>query len=306
MSIFKADRSRPFNNLDSLSKQKNYQTQQASRDLNYTNSDGSVSSFGQVVPPCVKSPKPKDASDDGDVRIQPAPNTAVVTEPPSYYNDCEIIRYNENISAVKPGLNAAESIRITKDTTAIREGGYLYYSDRFSPGLPANSYYPLCPQKLSTVFASSSKFYSSSYALDEISNKESQIVSVSTVAAFTSSLNTADCVCYTPDFVGNYYLDWSASEGLQLLSSDNDNVISGSFVYDTTEDYFDIKLYPKSGLSYLWIRYRIPIRYRYFYNDWVFLENLLIAGEMTETEFVRVVNCCIGDNPSALTTVSSL
>lgn len=258
MSIFKAKKNNPLNKLDSTITHDNYTLSPASRAITNTVSPNNPESFG-------------------------------IIDPENY----KLIKYNEIISTVKQGLNEAEIIRITKDTSPIRQGEYLYYDDKFKPGLPYNTFYVLCPQKLSTVFANHSKFYSSSYELNEISYKQEIIVSIADAQAATATYttSTSDCACFVNEFAGNYYLDWSSSDG-KLINTDNGNVSDVSFDFYSTEEYFEIKIYPTSGNSYLWIRYRIPVRYRYSYLDWVFMENLIINGEMSETEFVRIVNCC--------------
>lgn len=264
MSIYKAYRDRPLNKLDSTTRYENYQPSPASRNLINTVSPRTPDSIGVVNP-----------------------------------EDFKLIKYNETISAVKQGLNEAEIVRITKDASAIRQDGYLYYDDQFKQGLPYNVSYNLCPQKLSTVFTNHSKFYSSSYELNEISYKTELLVSIADAQASVASYTTSDCVCFVNEFTGNYYLDWSSSEG-KLINTDNGNVSDVSFDFYSSEEYFEIKIYPKSGSSYLWIRYRIPVRYRYAYLDWVFMENLVINGEMSETEFVKIVNCCDSDPTTVL------
>jgi hypothetical protein len=108
--------------------------------------------------------------------------------------------------------------------------------------------------------------------------------------------NNNDCVeCIPIDYTGEYVLNWSASQGAQLLSSTNSQVVLGTFSYHVNDDYFEIFLYPTLGIknnSYIHIRYRVPIRWRHSYNDWTFWENVIINGEMSNTEFIRIVNCC--------------
>jgi hypothetical protein len=116
-------------------------------------------------------------------------------------------------------------------------------------------------------------------------------------------LDTNDCACYYVDFSGDYILNWSITDGPQLLSSSNTDVTLGTFDFNVEEEYFNIFLYPKPSInngSYVHIRYRIPVRYRYSYEDWTFWESLILEGTLSETEFVKVINCCSTTPPSEL------
>jgi len=259
MSIYRISKLKRLNDVDSATIHENYQPSPASRQLISTKGDV-ISTFGTIDP-----------------------------------NNYKLIEFNKKMSVgIRPGINEAETIRLTQDASAIRQNGYLYYDDKFKPGLPYNTSYVLCPQKLSTVFSNSSKFYSSSYDLNEISYKTEKIVSITEANALVANYTTSDCICFVNEYTGNYYLDWSSSEA-KLINTDNGNVSDVSFDFYSSEEFFEIKIYPTSGTSYLWIRYRIPVRYRYAYLDWVFMENLVINGEMSETEFVKIVNCCETD-----------
>ena len=82
----------------------------------------------------------------------------------------------------------------------------------------------------------------------------------------------------------------------------------GTFTFYVSEEYFDIYLYPKQELnnpSYIHIRYRIPVRYRYVYEDWTFWESVLLENIMSETEFVKIIDCC-GNSIESLQTVPIL
>jgi hypothetical protein len=182
-----------------------------------------------------------------------------------------------------PRFNDRRNVRKPLDTTAIRENRYNFSTGRYDSGYPRPSNYPLCPQKISTVFQYGDTHFTTStttisYPLEHDFIKVSEIVRPSSV-----------------DFSGNYVLDWSLSGGGKLLSSDNSQVNLGTFTFYQLKNYFDIYLYAKpniNNISYVHIRYRVPIRYRYAYEDWTFWESLLIENTLSETEFVKIVNCC--------------
>lgn len=189
-----------------------------------------------------------------------------------------------------PRFNDRRNVRKPLDTTAIRANRYDFTIGRFDAGYPKPSNYPLCPQKTSTVFQSGGTHFTTSttsfsYPL------EHNFVEVKNIPR----LSTNDCGCYYIDFSGNYILDWSLAGGGKLISSDNSQVDLGTFTFHQSENYFDIYLYPKpniNNISYVHIRYRIPIRYRYAYGDWTFWESVLIENELSETEFVKIIDCC--------------
>lgn len=194
--------------------------------------------------------------------------------------------------------NYRRNVRMNLDTTAIRQGEFNFFDGKFNNGFPRPSNYPFCPQKISTVFQNGNLHWSYS-----TQNKTSSFMDVKSLPKLTSrvplpiSYNDPSCDvgCSCIDFSGDYVLDWSISEGSRLLSSSNPNVVLGTFDFNIEEEYFNIFLYPKSSFytsSYVHIRYRIPIRYRYSYEDWTFWESLIIDGVLSETEFVKVVNCC--------------
>lgn len=191
-----------------------------------------------------------------------------------------------------PRFNDRRNVRKPLDTTAIRENRYDFNIGKFDSGYPRPSNYPLCPQKISTVFQNGGTHFTTSY----ISHPQSHPLQHNFVeVADIPRLSSADCGCYYVDFSGNYVLDWSLSGGGKLLSSDNSQVNLGTFTFYESENYFDIYLYPKPNLnniSYVHIRYRIPIRYRYSYGDWTFWESLLIENTLSETEFVKIIDCC--------------
>lgn len=200
-------------------------------------------------------------------------------------------------STTIPKNNDRRNVRMPLDTTAVRNNQRNYFTGKFNRGFRKSSNYPLCPQKISTVFQSGTLFWSHSTINNGSSYPfKSSLVNIKTIPR----LRTNDCVCYYVDFNGEYELDWSASEGGQLISSSNPNVLLGSFNFNTEDEFFNIFLYPKQSLnhsSYLQVSYRIPVQYRYSYGDWSFWENLIITEQLSETEFVRVIDCCnIGES----------
>jgi len=194
-----------------------------------------------------------------------------------------------------PKNNDRRNVRKPLDTTAIRDNQRNYFTGNFNDGFPRPSNYPLCPQKISTVFQSGIVHYTTSTTSSSQSYPMIQnFVKVTDILRLPSP----DCVCYYVDFSGNYILNWSLEEGGQLLSSDNPDVTLGTFTFYESENYFEIFLYPNptlNNVSYVHIRYRIPIRYRYAYGDWTFWESLIIDNTLSETEFVKVINCCTND-----------
>jgi hypothetical protein len=189
-----------------------------------------------------------------------------------------------------PKFNDRRNVRKPLDTTAIREDRYDFSVGRYNSGYPRPSNYPLCPQKISTVFQNGGTHFTTSTTTISYPFGHNFLE-----VADIPRLSSADCGCYYVDFSGNYVLDWSLAGGGKLLSSDNAQVDLGTFTFYQSENYFDIYLYPKPNLnniSYVHIRYRIPIRYRYAYGDWTFWESLIIDNTLSETEFVKIIDCC--------------
>jgi hypothetical protein len=197
-----------------------------------------------------------------------------------------------------PRFNDRRNVRKSLDTSAIRENRYDFSTGKFDVGYPRLSNYPLCPQKISTVFKQGGAYFTSSTTSTPQSYPfKSNFVKITDIPRLLS----ADCGCYYVDFTGEYVLDWSLTGGGKLLSSDNPDVNLGTFTFHQADNYFDIFLYPKSLLassSYVHIRYRIPIRYRYAYEDWTFWESVLLENTMSETEFVKIIECCDTNNES--------
>lgn len=216
-----------------------------------------------------------------------------ITEPKNNFSDNRYIKYNQslydqnlnkydypNASEGQTSNNDARSISIDKTPESIRNFTYKIISDTFDPGYPQTITYNLCPQNLSVVFQNGNTHWSRSkgdifYRISESSRPD-----------------VSDCnSCSYIDFTGEYILNWDKS-GPKLVSSTNNKITSASFTFSSTANFFEIFLYPNVGNSYVHIRYRIPVRYRYAYSDWAFLESLILTGEMSETEFIKVVNCC--------------
>lgn len=199
-----------------------------------------------------------------------------------------------------PRNNDRRNVRKQLDTTAIRQDRYNFASGQFDANYPRPSNYNLCPQKISTVFQNGGSHWS-----NNTTNISSSFPLKSNFAKVSDAirLSTSDCNCFFVNFTGEYVLNWSLADGGQLVSTTNPNVTVGSFDFFSSDQYFEIFLYPKPELknnSYIHIRYRIPIRYRYAYADWTFWESLLLDGTLSETEFVKVVNCCATDSITAL------
>lgn len=202
-----------------------------------------------------------------------------------YINDDQSFTLNNN----------ARSIALNLTPKAVREFKYNIFLNRFDPGYPENIRYNLCDQTVSTVFKSGRTYWTQSKSNDVISYPMSNNFGPVVTGNSSPQSNCNDCQ-YT-DFSGEYILDWSAT-GAKLISSNNSDVSSGSFDFNVSGNFFDIFLYANNGNTYIHVRYRIPVRYRYAYEDWAYWESLLISGEMSETEFVKVINCCEEDSPS--------
>jgi formylglycine-generating enzyme required for sulfatase activity len=205
-----------------------------------------------------------------------------------------------------PFNNNRRNVRFALDTTAIRQDEFNYYNWIYNPLFPRPSNYLLCPQKISTIFQNGNYHWThsttntntgiSSYPL------KSQFVKVVDVLA------ASDRCCKYFDFSGDYVLDWSVEDGPKLLSSSNPGVSIGTFDFNVDGNRFNIFLYPNSdtqNTSYVHLAYRLPVRYRYAYEDWAFWESLIIDGELSETEFVRVIDCCKNGEPELPTPTST-
>lgn len=210
------------------------------------------------------------------------------------------IKYNHNIIKDSGSVsfddksdksdNNAEKIIINESPRAIREFKFNIATAKFNEGYPNTSIYPVCNQKISSVFAQGARSWTNS------------TINASTSFPMENSLGVVkgsvidDCIeCVPIDYTGEYILNWSITEGPQLLSSTNSQVVLGTFTYHIGEDYFDIFLYPSTLIknnSYIHIRYRVPIRWRHSYEDWTFWETAIINGEMSNTEFIKIMNCC--------------
>jgi len=186
--------------------------------------------------------------------------------------------------------NDAEKIIINESPRAIRESKFNIFTAKFNRGYPNVVTYPLCYQRVSSVFTHGSTSWTSSTI-----NQSTSFPMQNPLDIVKPSI-ADDCIeCIPIDYTGEYILNWSVTQGPQLISSTNPQVVLGTFTYHINEDYFDIFLYPSTQIknnSYIHIRYRVPIRWRHVYNDWTFWENIIINGEMSSTEFIRIVNCC--------------
>ncbi len=210
------------------------------------------------------------------------------------------IKYNHNIikdsgsvsfdDKLNKSDNNAEKVIINESPRAIREFKFNIATAKFNEGYPNISIYPVCNQKVSSVFSQGSRSWTNS-----TTNQSTSFPMENSLDVVKGSV-LDDCIeCVPVDYTGEYVLNWSISEGPQLLSSTNSQVVLGTFTYHISEDYFDIFLYPSTLIknnSYIHIRYRVPIRWRHSYNDWTFWENVIINGQMSNTEFIKIENCC--------------
>lgn len=186
--------------------------------------------------------------------------------------------------------NDTKNVRIRLDTAAIRSQKYNFYTGSFAPGYPQNSVYSFCSKKISSVFKKGETFWSSSLVNNQISYKTSNFSRVVDKA----NIKPVDyCYCNFVDLSGTYTFDRSIVGSSQLLTSSNPKVENGSISLNLNPDYLDIKILSKTSSSLIWIRLRPPLRWRRAYEDWTFNEFLqMYSINNTETEFVKVINCC--------------
>ena len=216
---------------------------------------------------------------------------------------------NRSISAYSPTLNQSRNVRIALVPDAIRQNKFDFSSNAFDFGYPTVKNYGWCGEKLSTVWSNSGgrvgafAFYSKGADTTGmnlgINHQQPPLqYPYNTRSSFVvGNNNTPNCFCNVINLSGTYVFDWTLEYGLRLKSSSNTFVDTGDITLQSGPDYFDIKLYSNVNTSYIWIRFRPPVRWRYYYNDWTFNEDFSILENST-TEFVRVVNCC-GDDAEA-------
>lgn len=213
---------------------------------------------------------------------------------------------NRSISAYDPTLNQSRNVRIALVPDAIRQNKFNFSSNAFDVGYPVVQNYVWCGEKLSSVWNNGGgrvggfAFYSKGADTQGmnlgINHPQPPLqYPYRTRSTFVvANRNGPNCFCNVINLSGTYVFDWTLEYGLRLKSSSNTFVDTGDMTIQSGPDYFDIKLYSKVGTSYIWIRFRPPVRWRYYYNDWTFNEDFSILEDST-TEFVRVVNCC-GDD----------
>ena len=216
---------------------------------------------------------------------------------------------NRSISTYSPTLNQSRNVRIALAPDAIRQNKFDFSSNAFDFGYPTVKNYGWCGEKLSTVWSNSGgrvgafAFYSKGADTTGmnlgINHQQPPLqYPYNTRSSFVVGNNNApNCFCNVINLSGTYVFDWTLEYGLRLKSSSNTFVDTGDMTLQSGPDYFDIKLYSNVNASYIWIRFRPPVRWRYYYNDWTFNEDFSILENST-TEFVRVVNCC-GDDAEA-------
>ena len=210
---------------------------------------------------------------------------------------------NRSISAYSPTLNQSRNVRIALVPDAIRQNKFDFSSNAFDLGYPTVKNYGWCGEKLSTVWSNSGgrvgafAFYSKGADTQDIAFNSNhpqpplQYPYKTRSTFVVANKNGTNCFCDVINLSGTYVFDWTLEYGLRLKSSSNTFVDTGDMTIQSGPDYFDIKLYSKVGTSYIWIRFRPPVRWRYYYNDWTFNEDFSIL-EDSETEFVTVVDCC--------------
>ena len=216
---------------------------------------------------------------------------------------------NRSISVYTPTLNQTRNVRIALVPDAIRQNKFDFSSNAFDLGYPTVQNYGWCGEKLSTIWSNSGgrvgafAFYSKGADTTGmnlgINHQQPPLqYPYNTRSSFVvSNQNSPNCFCDVINLSGTYVFDWTLEYGLRLKSSSNTFVDTGDMTIQSGPDYFDIKLYSNVNASYIWIRFRPPVRWRYYYNDWTFNEDFSILENST-TEFVRVVNCC-GDDAEA-------
>ena len=233
---------------------------------------------------------------------------------------------NRSISAYSPTLNQTRNVRIALVPDAIRQNKFDFSSNAFDLGYPTVKNYRWCREKLSSVWSNGGgrvggfAFYSKGADTTgmnlSINHPQPPLqYPYNTRSSFVvGNKNGPYCAgpgpgpgpnpspqcdgyvlgyngCDVINLSGTYVLDWTLEYGLRLKSSSNTFVDTGDITLQSGPDYFDIKLYSNVNTSYIWIRFRPPVRWRRYYNDWTFNEDFSIL-EDSATEFVKVVNCC--------------
>lgn len=212
--------------------------------------------------------------------------------------------------------NYKRNIRNRLDTSAIRSNKYDFYTAKYDATYPKITNYIFCPQKISSIFHVGGLYWTTSTTNKTVSFpfkhnfiKTSQLgkYSINRCIGTRNGNDTDDSDdsntdigsdCTFLNYSGEYILNWTIDGESQIVSSSNPDIQLGTFEFHANDDYFEIFLYPKAELnnySYVHIRYRVPVRFRYAYGDWTYWESLLLDGSLTETEFVKVIHCCQSD-----------
>jgi hypothetical protein len=223
---------------------------------------------------------------------RPVKNNALILNNSSAFNI-----YNVNSSVTKKNLNTLaltpnndiKIITIRNDTTPLRNNGYFYFSDRFKKP-PTITRYKFCAPKIATIYSTNGNLqWFSAYVKKPASFKSVNTNIVKGRSLFISDSN-GNCDCDYTDFSGKYF--FNICENPSLISTNNLNTKLANMFYDKDNQYFDIKIYSKYNKSYVWIRFRITLKYRWDDGRWVFNPKFVIDKIMSETEFASIVDCC--------------
>lgn len=187
--------------------------------------------------------------------------------------------------------NYSRNIRQAKTTQAIRTNKFNFINSKFDDDYPVPTNLPICNHKISTVCN-----YGSGYWSHSSINKSNEYPYRSNFNKINKNNTIRTLGCDTIlDFNGTYIFDLCSNKNI-YSSNNNIDMDSSSIEFYSNEEYFEIFIYSKSNANtYIHIRYRVPIEYRYSYNDWTYWNSLIIDGTLSETEFVKIVNCKTGE-----------
>lgn len=208
--------------------------------------------------------------------------------------------------------NSTKTVRITKNTSAIREDQYLYYDFIWREGYPQNASYQFCREKIATVFANQSKHWTSSYVYKFLSYKTHNFSRVIDRQNYQINDN---CPCLHVDFAGVYKINSSVAGDSQLTYSSNNEVDAGTVSINLADETINLKLYSRTTDSYVNIKFKIPLRWDSFHNEWTYNNDLVLYNygytfqrylnirdpykNIPSTEnYAEIVDCCINDGSS--------
>lgn len=225
---------------------------------------------------------------------KPVKNNGVILTNGASFN---IYHVNSSVSKQELNLNPTsltsdndtKIITIRNDTSPIRNNGYSYFSNRFKQQ-PTVTRYKFCAPKIATVYSTHGNLQWFSTYVKKLPSFKSVNVNIIKGKSLFISYGEENCDCDYTNFNGKYTFD--LCKNTSLVSTDNNKIKFASMVYNNNDQYFDIKIYSKYNKSYVWIRFRIILKYRWDDQQWIFNPEFVIDKIMSETEFATIVDCC--------------